>query len=419
MGKTSVQDKVISLIHAEEITDLAVTLGNIPSPSGHEQAIGDFLFGWLEREGFQPFKQQVAEGRENVVARIPGSGGGKSLIFNAHMDTFLWAPHDVWSDGPEQPHFNGAWASEGKIFGHGVVNDKGPMSAFLIAAKALRDSGAELAGDVILTMVVGEIGGAPIDEYQGSRYLGKGVGTKHLIDHGIFADCALVAETTQFGMTWAECGALYVKITTQGKRYYTPYIERQNASEESPNALVQMAKLVLALEDWALEYEQKNVLPIEPGEIRPKADVGAIRGGLPFRPSCCPAVCSSYLDVRLLPGADPQPILEDLRALARRTGVQAEFEVYLHRPGYIGENIEHLRGSLESAHEHVFGTKAGGVTSPVTSMWRDVNIFNGAGIPSITYGPGSGAGGGTTYLEVDELLRASQVYALTALFSCG
>ena len=67
----------------------------------------------------------------------------------------------------------------------------------------------------------------------------------------------------------------------------------------------------------------------------------------------------------------------------------------------------------------MFGTKPGGVPSPVTSMWRDVNVFNGAGIPSITYGPGSGSGGGATYLEVEDLVRASQVYALTALSACG
>ncbi|MBI2880951.1 MAG: M20/M25/M40 family metallo-hydrolase [Candidatus Tectomicrobia bacterium] len=419
MSKQSGPDKVVSRIHRDEVVDLAVALGNIPSPTGEERAIGDFLFEWLRKEGFRPFKQRVADGRENVVASLPGKGGGKSLIFNAHMDTFLWAPHDIWVEGEEKPHFNGAWAAEGKVYGHGVVNDKGPMAAFLIAAKALRESGVPLPGDVILTMVVGEIGGAPVDEYQGSRYLGKGVGTRHLLDHGVFADCALVAEATDFGLTWAECGALYVKITTRGRRLYTPYIERAHRPEESPNALVKMARLVLALEEWAAEYEKKNVLPIEVGEIRPRADVGAIRSGLPFRPSCCPAVCSCYLDVRLLPEAAPQPIIEDLRAMAQGLGIAAEFEVYLHRPGYIGKNVERLRGALEKAHQQVHGKKIGGVAPPVTSMWRDVNLFNAVGIPAITYGPGAGAGGGSTFFLAEDLARASQVYALTAVHACG
>ncbi len=168
-----------------------------------------------------------------------------------------------------------------------------------------------------------------------------------------------------------------------------------------------------------LEYEQKNVLPIEVGEIRPRANVGAIRSGLPFRPACSPAVCSSYLDVRLLPGADPKPILDDLRALARNIGVAAEFEVYLHRPGAIGENVEHLKGALKQAHNRVFGTEPGGVTPHVTSMWRDVNVFNRAGIPSITYGPGSGSGEGTSYFEAEDLVHACQAYALTAVYACG
>ena len=411
--------KVISLIHPEEVVQLAVSLGNVASPTGEEKAVGDFLFEWLKEEGFHPFRQRVAEGRENIIARLPGKGGGKSLIFNAHMDTAVWAPHDLWLVGEEQPDYNHAWVADEKVCGQGVVNDKGPMAAFLIAAKALRESGIPLRGDVLLTLVVGEIGQAPIDEYQGARYLGKGLGARHLVDHGVFADCALVAEATDFGLTWAECGALYIKITTRGRRIYTPYVKRPHRAEESPSALVQMAKLILALEDWALQYEEKRVLPIEVGEIRPRAAVGAIRSGVPFHPSNTPAICSSYLDVRLLPGADPNPIVEELRALARKVGVGAEFEVYLFRPGYIGKNIEHLRGALETAHQEVFGTKLGGVSPPVTSMWRDVNIFNAVGIPSITYGPGGGAGEGTSYVKVEDLVHASKVYALTALFACG
>lgn len=418
MGTTSTQEKVLSLIRQEELVELATTLGSIPSPTGEEKAVGDFLHQWLKGEGFQPFKQQAAEGRENVVARLPGKGGGKSLIFNSHMDTAFWSPQSYWVVEKEERHYNHAWVEDGKIHGQGVVNDKGPMAAFLIAAKALRDSGAPLRGDVILTMVVGEIGGAPIDEFQGPAYLGKGFGARHLVDHGVVADCALVAESTGFGLTWAQCGALYIKVTTRGRGVYTPYIQRPHPVEESPNALIQMAKLVLAIEEWAFEYEQKQALPLEFGEIRPKVSVGAIRSGLPFRPSTTPAICSSYLDVRLVPDADPDPIVEEIQSIARKVGVGAEVQVYLYRPGYIAKDIGHLKGAIEAAHHAVLGGKPGGVTPPVTSLWRDVNIFNAAGIPSMSYGPGTGAGGGTTYVTIEGLLKASQVYALTALHAC-
>ena len=55
---------------------------------------------------------------------------------------------------------------------------------------------------------MGEIGQSPVDEFQGSRYMGKGLGTKFLVDHGILADYALVAEACGGGMTWAEAGSL-------------------------------------------------------------------------------------------------------------------------------------------------------------------------------------------------------------------
>ena len=51
-------------------------------------------------------------------------------------------------------------------------------------------------------------------------------------------------------------------------------------------------------------------------------------------------------------------------------------------------------------------------------MWRDLNVFNRAGIPSLTYGPGAPTGGGMKYLSVEDLERAARVYALTAYYTC-
>ena len=147
-------DEVLARIDADSLVNLAVQLGSIPSPRGQEREVGDFIYDWLTRAGFSAFKQEVAPGRNNVVAVLPGSGQGRSLIFNSHMDTTVWQPEDRWLIGPEEYHYNHAWVEGGKIYGSGVVNDKGPMAAFMVAAVALKESGVKLKGDLILTMAM-------------------------------------------------------------------------------------------------------------------------------------------------------------------------------------------------------------------------------------------------------------------------
>ena len=158
---TAALEAALQSIDGTEIAQLGATMGSIPSPTGREQAMGDFLCQWLADQGFQPERHEVADGRCNVVARLKGTGGGKSLIFNSHMDTILYGEEDVWLVPREEYHYNHGWVEDGKAFGEGVVNDKGPMAAFMLGTRALRDAGVKLRGDVIMTMVVGEIGMAP------------------------------------------------------------------------------------------------------------------------------------------------------------------------------------------------------------------------------------------------------------------
>ena len=412
-------DKALKILDAGEIAELAAAIANVPSPTGREQEVGKFIHGWLTRNGFAAQLHEVADGRCNVTARLKGTGGGKNLIFNSHMDTILYGEEDIWLVPQELHHYNHAWIEDGKVYGEGVVNDKGPMAAFMLAVRALRDAELPLRGDVIMTMVVGEIGMAPIDEYQGARYIGKGVGAQHFIDHGLWGDFCINAETTSFGISWADCGAAYFEVTLfGGLRLYTPYISRPYTLETQPNAVMKMAALVGEIEEWALEYQSANTRHFEGGDIVPKVNVGAIRGGVPWKPASTVGVCSAYVDVRLPPGEGPEHAERELRRLIEKLGFRGEVECYMFRRGYIGENIGPLRKAIEAAHEGIIGGSPSFASTPVSSMWRDTNVFNGAGIPCITYGPGVGPSE-ISYLSVEDLHRAAQVYALIACHACG
>src|SRR5690606_16102689 len=131
-----------------------------------------------------------------------------------------------------------------RLFGHTLLNDRHAHALFMMAASAIASSGVTLAGDLILTSVAGETGQAPVDEYQGLTYEGKGFGTSHLIQHGVTADYAIVAETSGFAPCWIHCGAIYYKVTVRGRNMYTPRFVRPERLVDHPNAVVKAAEIV-------------------------------------------------------------------------------------------------------------------------------------------------------------------------------
>lgn len=183
----ALRDAVFEVIDADRelLAETCLELGNTFAPCGHEQPVADAVSAWYERHGVAARQQQILPDRSNIVATLNGSRpGARSLIFNAHLDTEISGPDHANLMESSDPNLVGAWREGDRIFGHTVLNDRGCMSVFMVMAKALQGAGAQLGGDVILTSVVGETGMAPVDEYQGLNYEGKGFGTRHLVDHG-------------------------------------------------------------------------------------------------------------------------------------------------------------------------------------------------------------------------------------------
>lgn len=401
--------------------ELALTLGQINSPHGAEGAAGEFVLAWLAENGIPALKQQVLPGRFNAIGRLRGTGGGASLILNSHLDTAYGAPDDIWTAGRFHRGDIEAWTEGDRIYGQGVVNDKAPMAATLVAMKALKNAGLALKGDLIFTGVAGEIGQAPIDEFQGAAYEGKGIGTRYAVTHGIVADYALVAECTNWCMTAVECGCLLVKVSIYGRAVYTPFLARSGQADESPNALVKAARFIEAFEEWAYEYEQRNSYHSPSGPVRPKASIGAIRGGLPYKPIETAGVCALYLDLRIPPQNDPNDALIELRGLVDSLKLEAEMQPFLWRKGYEGQNVKGLQDAVLAAHSHFFPNPPAEPDAPVSSMWRDLNVFNEVGIPSLTYGPplGLSSEGWSYFIEREDINRAAKLYALIALDICN
>lgn len=413
--------EVLDRIHLDELVKLALDLGNIDSPTGSEGEMGEFVFGWLTRHGFAPRKLGLFRNRFNVAATLPGNSRGRSLVFNSHMDTTI-AKEEIWTTrGAADPILHSAWREGDLLIGNGICNDKGPMAAWLIAAKAIRESGVSMKGDLILTAVVGEIGLEPVDEFQPPEYLAKEAGTRYAVTHGAVGDYALVAEGTDFGLVWVEAGKAFFKITVFGEDLpiYTPYIQRPTPIEKSPSAIVRMARLIEHLEQWAYDYEQRHRYECPGGVVVPKVNIGAIRGGVPYKITKTVQQCAIYVDVRITPAQNPLDVREELRDLLSSAGLNGEVDLYVYRRGYEGRNMEPLAEAIRRSHQQIFGKVPQVASAPFSSMWRDINVFNEMGIPAITYGPGASVGGGNFAMRIEDLVTAAKLYALIALDLCN
>ena len=412
------QQQAISLINREELRDLAVGLGELHSPPGQEKVVGDYLCSWLEGKGIAARRIGLVPERSNIVAVLPGAGAGLSLMFNAHMDTSKRVDDHLALRQPIDPVYYTAWVEDDYVVGEGVVNDKGPMAAFLVAAAAIKAAGVPLLGDLVLTMVVGEIGQEPVDEFVAPEYLSKELGTRYIVSRGVIADYALVAEGTAFKTAWTGAGKLFVKVTVYGQGKYTPYVTHPEDPTQNLNAIVRATPVIAAIERWAGRYEVEHQTETAGGTVIPKVSINAIRGGNPYQILSSPAVCHLYLDIRLVPGARPTAVKAELQRELAATGLECRVEPFVYRRGWVATDSDPLRQALAGAHRQQFGAEPEMAPASISSMWRDHIPLIEAGIPALTYGPGQATGGPRLAMSLDDLEAAARVYALAALNIC-
>jgi acetylornithine deacetylase/succinyl-diaminopimelate desuccinylase-like protein len=132
--------KVLAQINREELAQLGADLTSIPSPTGQEKAIGEFILNWFEANGLRAVRQDVEYDRPNAVGVVKGDGTGMSLGFNGHTDTsFTGTEEDRRMVAVMEPQSELAGKIVGnKVQGLGISNMKGGVAAFMMAGKALK-----------------------------------------------------------------------------------------------------------------------------------------------------------------------------------------------------------------------------------------------------------------------------------------
>jgi acetylornithine deacetylase len=397
-------------VDERRLVDWARDAVSIPSFTGEEQAIADWIAEELRRLGCAVQVQQVEEGRANVLATRAGTGGGPTLMLNGHLDT-SYSGREPWSHGVEGFQPRGV-ERDGRIWGLGISNMKGALACYLAAVDALR--GEELRGDVLVAAVCGEIEKTQYGDAQGAQYRGYAAGTRHLVTHGGVADMCLLGEPTEGKVVLGHFGSLWARIGVGGDFVHTAF------SEGRANSVLRMGELLAPIRAWCERWAADDANAYR--GVPAIASVGAIRGGYEWRLSRTPQRTSVFLDVRVPPtrpmAEARRAVLELARALeAEHSEWEVDAEVYVTAPGAEIDEAHPLVGAIDAAHAGVFGEAPG---RDVPRWFSDASALTAYGIPTVNYGTSTGLmepGQGES-LDVEELVRTAEVYADVARRIC-
>ena len=355
----------------------------VPGAAGEAQ-IAAFVAAWLEARGLQVTVVDEPAGRPSVVAVARGSGGGASLMLNAHLDT-------VGVAGMARPHE--PELRDGRLHGRGAYDMKGGLAAIMLAGAAA--AGAGLRGDVLVTAVA--------DEEHASE------GTQAVLRR-FGADACVVTEPTHLRACVAHKGFVWAELETRGRAAHG------SRPDLGADAIAGMGPVLAAI--GALQER----LDAAPHPLLGPASLHAslISGGQEL--SSYPARCVLAVERRTLPGETAEEVrreLEELLALARDADprLQTELRIGLTREPFEVDPGAHVVTTLRAAGAAVLGDAPQVVGD---HPWMDAALTAAAGIPTVVFGPaGAGAHAVEEYADVASVERCAAVLAETARRHCA
>ena len=210
-------------VDRDRLVETAGRMIDVHSFTGDEQGMGELMVELYGALGLQVQWQQVEDNRANALGIWNGAGGGKSLMFNGHMDTSYSGREEWLRDVPGfQPHH---FVEDGRLYGLGISNMKGALACYVEAVHALQDAGVRLRGDVLIAAVCGEIEKTQYGDATGAQYRGYAAGSRYLVSHGGVADMCLLGEPTEGKVVLGHFGALWLRIRVHGNFIHTAVSE--------------------------------------------------------------------------------------------------------------------------------------------------------------------------------------------------
>ena len=386
----------------DEIVKFLQQIIQIPSevPPGKYRPISKFVATKMKEFGIDTKVK-----RNNVIGEM-GKDGGRSLIFNAHMDTV--EVFDGWTKDPYSGEIVG-----NKIYGRGACDDKSCVAAEIFATKAILDAGIELNGKLIITAVVNEeiagIGGA---EYIANDEIVKG-------------DACLVGDGPCSHPIAYVGGTLQVSFTTKGIRRHSmayPDLNPPNRNEYSGiNAIQKMIPIINFLSNLQDELEKvETKYPIAPGMPSKVGSVTItkIDGGVSH--SSVPDNCNLHCLINVIPETDLEAIkTKILNFVEEHKKKNPELDLLVQAPVFveplISDTNTEFAASVKKAYTSVFNEER---DFKLFIASTDAHHFKRNGIDTLVIGTMRGDNNyhaQDEFVYIEDVITATKIYALSAL----
>jgi succinyl-diaminopimelate desuccinylase len=384
-----------------EFTRQLICIKSVYNPDladANESEAAHFVADTLRQWGLEVHLDEAAPGRPNVIAYLHGSRPGKTILLEGHTDVVTAGDPDEWTTDPF-----GAEVKEGRIYGRGACDTKGNLAAAMFAVKAVKDSGIEFPGKILLCI--------PVDEES------MMIGIKHFINQGWAddVDAAIICEPEENQLCITQRGALRIIIRVFGK------MSHGAMPEAGINPNWGMARVISELEqlqqkevDRLGKHEYLGYPSITPTILRAPAKGEA-------QINVIPKECYTTLDIRTVPGQDhavlKQQIQEILdRLTAERKNFKAAMEMIEERPWTLTDLEEPVVKAMAHAYKAVTGREPryngvpGATDGTFLDAWKQIPIITtGAGDRLIPHQADE-------YVDIEELIEASKLFALSALY---
>jgi acetylornithine deacetylase len=315
-----------------------------------EEKLANFLSGWLESIGADVSLEDIQPGRPNLIARFAPLDGRPRILLGPHLDT-------VGVGGMTIDPFGGE-TRDGKIWGRGASDTKGPMAAMLWALHEHRDALADLPVAVDFVAFMAEESGQ-----WGSKDFAK--------RHGKDYSFALVGEPTSMQVVHVTKGSLWATLRATGKAAHSSQPER------GENAILKLAR---ALDQLDHHLGKQLATFTHPVLGRSTMNVGLIRGGA--RPNIVPDLAEAEIDIRITPAL---AAAGGALKLLTETIAFHELPVEIVNP--------HENQPMETAADHpmiqALLATDGGTRLAGAPWFSDAAHLSSGGVPSICIGPGS------------------------------
>jgi len=364
----------------------SVNLSLVPGAPG-EAGVAEVTAQFLGQIGLDVARHEPQPGRPSIVGRLAGTGGGKSLMLNAHFDT-------VGVEGMADA-FSGE-IREGRLYGRGAYDMKGALAACIAAVKALRDSGVRLAGDVLVAAVA--------DEEHAS------IGTQDLIRR-YTVDGAIVTEPTSLQLCVAHKGFVWAEVITRGRAAHG------SRPDLGIDANLRMGRVLQGLEtlEHSLRAARCHRL-LGPGSLH----AATLHGGTGL--STYAAECRLGIERRTVPGeteaqvlAEIDQILDEIRI--EDPALQVERVHLLTREPFEARADSALVPAVERAATAALGAPPERVGE---TPWMDAALLSAVGVDTVVIGPhGAGAHAAIEWVDLESVWKLAEILTAAAIEYCG